>query len=229
VSEFIVHGIPGSPYVRSPLLVLEEKGLPYRLAAFGFGGQRTPEHTARHPFQKMPAIEHGDFRLFETQAILRYIDRVAPEPVLMPTDIRRLARMDQLLNITDSYLAPRISGALAFPRMVAPRFGMPIDEAKIAAAMPDAVQAVAAVAGLLGDGAYLTGDTITLADLHMIPQMSFLPHFAEGQALLAPHAGLAAWIARMEARPSMAATRWEKLMEKQGLPLPPLPAEAVAA
>jgi glutathione S-transferase len=229
MSTFIVHGIPGSPYVRSPLLVLEEKGLPWRLAAFGFGGQRTPEHSARHPFQKMPAIEHGDFQLFETQAILRYIDRIVPEPALAPADIRRLARMDQLLNITDSYLAPRISGALAFPRMVAPRFGMPVDEEKIEAAMPDAVQAVAAVAGLLGSGEYLTGDTLSLADLHMIPQMSFLPHFAEGRALLGPHVNLAAWIARMEARPSMAATSWEALMERQGLPLPPLPEEAVAA
>lgn len=228
MTQFIVHGIPGSPYVRSPLLVLEEKGLPWRLAALAFGGQRTPEHTARHPFQKMPAVEHGDFALYEAQAILRYIDRVAPEPALAPTDIRRLARMDQLLNITDSYLAPRISGALAFPRMVAPRFGMPVDEEKIAAAVPDAAVAVAEVARLLGEGEFLTGDTISLADLHMIPQMSFLPHFAEGRELLSPHANLAAWIARMEARPSMAATSWEALMEQAGIPLPPLP-EPVAA
>jgi glutathione S-transferase len=229
MTMFTIHGIPGSPYVRSPLLVLEEKGLPYRLAALAFGGQRTPEHSARHPFQKMPAMEHGDFALYEAQAILRYIDRVAPEPALMPTDIRRLARMDQLLNITDCYLAPRISGALAFPRMVAPRFGMPVDEAKIAAAVPDAIPAVAEVARLLGDGEFLTGDTLTLADLHAIPQLSFLPHFAEGRDLLAPHANLAAWIARMESRPSMAATSWEALMEKAGVPLPPMPAEAVAA
>lgn len=229
MSDFIIHGIPGSPYVRSPLLLLEEKGLPYGLAALAFGGQRTPEHTARHPFQKMPALDHGDFQLYEAQAILRYIDRVAPEPAMMPGDIRRLARMDQLLNITDAYLAPRISGALAFPRMVAPRFGMPVDEEKIAAAMPDAAQALAAVAELLGESAYLTGDTMTLADLHMIPQMSFLPHFDEGRELLAPHANLAAWIARMEERPSMAATSWETLMDKLGVPLPPMPAEPVAA
>lgn len=229
MTPFIVHGIPGSPFVRSPLLALEEKGLPYRLAALSFGGQRSPEHTARHPFQKMPAFEHGDFQLYEAQAILRYIDRVAPEPALAPADIRRLARMDQLLNITDWYLAPRVSGALAFPRLVAPRFGMPVDEAKIAAAVPEAMPAIAEVARLLGDSEFLTGDTISLADLHAIPQLSFLPHFAEGRALLAPHANLAAWIARMEARPSMAATSWEALMEKQGMPLPPLPAEPVAA
>ncbi len=226
---FIVHGIPGSSYVRSPLLLLEEKGVPWRLAAIPFGGQRSPEHTARHPFQKIPAFEHDGFELYETQAILRYIDRVVPEPALSPVDVRRLARMDQLLNITDHYLAPRISGALAFPRLVAPRFGMPVDEAKIEAAVPEAVPVIAEIARLLGDQPYLTGDAISLADTHMIPQMSFLPHFAEGRALLAPHARLAAWIERMEARPSLAATSWEALMDLSGLPLPPMPADAAAA
>ena len=32
----------------------------------------------------MPAIEHGDFTLYETQAIVRYIDRVWPQPALTP-------------------------------------------------------------------------------------------------------------------------------------------------
>ena len=61
---FTVHGIPGSPYVRSPLLALEEKGLDWRLAAIPFGGQRSEEYTARHPFQKIPAFEHDGFQLY---------------------------------------------------------------------------------------------------------------------------------------------------------------------
>ncbi|MCW3847260.1 glutathione S-transferase family protein [Sphingomonas sp. LB-2] len=220
---FVIHGIPGSPYVRSPLLALEEKGVPYTLAAFAFGGQRSPEHTARHPFQKMPALEHDGFALYEAQAILRYIDRVAGGPSLTPSDIRQTARMDQLLNIADHYLAPRITGPMAFQRLVAPRFGMPVDEARIEAAIPDGAVAVGEVARLLDDQPFMAGDAISLADCHLISQLSFLPHFDEGRALLAPHANLSAWIARMEARPSMAATSWERLMEKQGQALPPLP------
>ena len=37
MSDFIVHGIPGSPYVRSALLALEEKGLPYTIPAKKLG------------------------------------------------------------------------------------------------------------------------------------------------------------------------------------------------
>ncbi|MBO9714042.1 glutathione S-transferase family protein [Sphingomonas sp.] len=229
MSKFIVHGIPGSPYVRSPLLVLKEKGLDWELAAFGFGGQRAPEHLERQPFAKMPAFEHDGFRLYEVQAILRYIDRIAPEPAMTPADPRQAARMDQLLNIADCYLAPRITGAIAFQRLVAPRFGMPCDEAKIAGAMPDAGVAVGEVARLMGEGPYLVGDQPTLADFHLIAQLSFLPQCAEGRVLLAPYPQLAAWIARMAERPSMARTEWERLAGEADMPVPPMPAETVAA
>ncbi|MBS0333893.1 MAG: glutathione S-transferase N-terminal domain-containing protein, partial [Proteobacteria bacterium] len=100
MSKIIVHGVPGSPYVRMPLLACEEKGAPYELAAmtFGSGVTKTPEHLARHPFGRIPAIEHGEFKLYEAQAILRYIDRAFDGPALTPADARAAARMDQVLN-----------------------------------------------------------------------------------------------------------------------------------
>lgn len=229
MAEFTLHGIPGSPYLRSPLLALEEKGADWTLAALGFGENRTPEYAAMHPFQKIPVLDHGDFRLYETQAILRYIDRMAGGPSLTPADVRAAARMDQLLNIADCYLAPRVSGALSFPRAVAPRFGLPVDDDAVAAAVPGAKAAVDEVARLLGEGRYFTGDAVSLADLHIYTQLSFVPLFAEGKALLAPHANLAAWIVRMDARPSARATSWEAVAARAGGVVPPMPGEAVAA
>ncbi len=230
MSEFVVHGIPGSPYVRSPLLVLAEKGAPWRLAAVPFGGHKTPEFAERQPFGKIPAFEHDGFRLYETQAIIRYIDRVVPAPPLTPADPQKAARMDQLLNIADCYLSARFTGPLAFNRLVAPRFGMPVDEDKFAAAIPEAAHVIGVIAGLLGDQPFMAGEALSLADLHLISQLSFAPHFDEGRALLAPHPALVAWIERMEMRPSMAATSWEALMAAAGYPLPPMPEkETVAA
>ncbi len=211
MTEFVIHGIPGSPYVRAPLLALEEKGLPWRLAAIPMGGNRTPDYCAIHPFQKIPTLDHGDFRLYETRAILDYLDRIAPEPPLTPADPKQAARMNQLIGITDSYLAARLSGAVTFPRLIAPEFGMPVDEAAIAAAVPAAADVVEEVARLLGDQPFMAGDALSLADLMLAPHLVFVPHFAEGAAMLAPHANLVAWIARMDARPSMAATSWDRL------------------
>jgi glutathione S-transferase len=213
MTEFVIHGIPGSPYVRAPLLALEEKGLPWRLAPVPMGGNRAPEYRPIHPFQKIPTLDHGDFRLYETRAILNYLDRIAPDPALTPTDPRQAARMDQLIGITDAYLAGRVSGPLTFPRMVAASFGMPVDEDAVAAAVAPAAEVVDEVARLLADQPFMAGEALSLADLMLAPHLAFLPHFAEGAAILAPHANLAAWIARMDARPSMAATSWERLKE----------------
>ena len=44
MTEFVLHGIPGSPYVRSVALALEEKGLGWRLAAVQMGAHRAPEY-----------------------------------------------------------------------------------------------------------------------------------------------------------------------------------------
>ena len=217
MTDFVIHGVPGSPYVRTPLLVLEEKGLPWRIAAIGMGENRTPEYKARvHPFAKIPTLDHGDFRLYETRAIIDYIDQVSPEPPLTPAEPRLRARMNQIIGIVDSYVAARVSGAITFPRLIAPRFGMPTDNAAIAAAIEPAREAIDELARLLGDQAYVAGTELSLADLMLIPHLSYLPDFDEGMDLIGPHANLRRWMDRMTARPSFAATQWEKLAALSG-------------
>ena len=80
MSELIVYGVPGSPFVRAPLIACEEKGAPWRLVPLGPGESRQPAHLARHPFGRVPAVEHESFGFYETQAILRYIDQMFRVP-----------------------------------------------------------------------------------------------------------------------------------------------------
>lgn len=213
MADFVVWGVPGSPYVRSALLGLEEKGASWRLAPLGMGEAQSPAHLARHPFGRMPVLDHGDFRLYEAQAILRYLDRILPEPALTPTDPEAAARMDQVLGVTDWYVFPQLSSGVVFPRLIAPMFGMPTDEAKIAENLPKARVSLTELARLLGHQPYFGGETVSLADLHLAPQVLFLGEFEEGRELAAPHDNLRAWAARMAARPSFAATSWERLSE----------------
>ena len=227
MTDFTIHGIPGSPYVRAPLLVLEEKGLPWRLEPLAMGGNRTPEYKARlHPFAKIPVLDHGDFRLYETRAILDYVDQIAPGPALTPDDPKQRARMNQVIGIVDSYVAPRISGAVTFPRLVAPRFGMAVDDAAVVAAIPAAQEVIDELARLLGDQDYMAGPALSLADAMLIPHLVFIPDFPEGVAMIAPHANLAAWIERVKARPSMAATDWGVLLERFPVAAEPMTADA---
>src|SRR5471030_192160 len=163
MTPIIVHGIPGSPYVRKPLLVCEEKGAPYRLAAmtFGTGANKTPQYLGRNPFGRIPTIEHGDFVLYECQAIARYIDQVFDGPSLTPADPRAQARMNQVMNIVDWYVMPSISIGIGFNRVVKPKFGMPADEEAVEKALPMARTCVAALEEILGGKSYFAGDAVS--------------------------------------------------------------------
>jgi glutathione S-transferase len=214
MAEFIVHSIPGSPFGRAVLTTLEEKGARYSFSPLAPGGLRSPEHLARHPFGRVPVLEHDGFLLYETQAILRYLDRVLPNPALTPADPKRAARMDQVMNVNDWYLFQGVANVIVFHRVVGPRvMGLAPDEAAIEAAMPKARAVFDELARLLGGQSFFTGETMTLADLLVAPHLGLFSLAPEWPALVAPHDNLVAWLPRMEARPSLQATTWERVSE----------------
>jgi glutathione S-transferase len=214
MSELTVHSIPGSPFGRATLATLEEKRASYRFSPVLPGTLRSPEHLARHPFGRVPVLEHDGFMLYETQAILRYLDRVLPSPALTPSDPKRAARMDQVMNVNDWYLFHDVGNVIGFHRVVGPRLmGLKPDEAAIEAAMPKARAVFAELARLLGRQPFFAGDSISLADLMVAPQLAFFTATPEWAELGAPHPNLVAWLSRMEARPSMQATTWDRVSE----------------
>ncbi len=212
MDEFTVYTIPGSPYARAVFVALEEKDLPYRLIPLAPGATKAAEHLARHPFGRMPVIDHGGFSLYETQAIVRYIDRIQPRPSLTPAEPRAAARMDQLMGINDWYLFQGVSTVIAFQRVVGPRLlGLTPDEESIAEAMPRARLVFEVLGSLLGEQSWFVGDSPTLADVMLAPQIDFFSQTPEWQTLTAPHGNLVSWIERMNERPSMQATTWERM------------------
>jgi glutathione S-transferase len=208
MSDIVIHGIPGSPFVRAVQMGAEEKGVNYRLQALSPGESKSKEYLERHhPFGRVPAIEHGDFRLYETQAILRYIDAVFPQPALQPREPRAIARMNQIIGINDWYFFPKVAAVIVFQRIVGPvLMGRVSDEDAIARALPDARVCVAELARLLGDQPFLAGDALSIADLMLAPQLDFFAATPEGRDLLTGGA-LVDWLARMNERPSMLKTQ----------------------
>ena len=209
MSEFTVYSIPGSPYGRAVLATLEEKGAPYRLSPVAPGAFRSEPHISRHPFGKVPVLEHAGFMLYETQAILRYLDRVLPDPPLTPADPRVAARMDQLLNVNDCYLFREVATVITFQRVVGPRLlGMTPDEEAIAAVMPRAHLVFDELARFLDDQAFFTGEALSLADLLLASDIDFFTGIPEWEPLVGARPNLCAWLERMTARPSFQATTW---------------------
>jgi glutathione S-transferase len=211
MSDLVFFGVPGSPYVRMPLLACEEKGVAYRLEALAPGQSKEPAYLARHPFGRIPAMEHDGFGLYEAQAMLRYIDEAFDGPPLQPTDPKARARMSQVLNIVDWYVMPSLSAGIGFNRIIAPIFGFPVDEAKVKAAIPLARTSLTALEDLLGAQRYFGGDQITLADLAAVAHLDMVPKSPEGAELIAG-SPLLAWLDRMAERPSVRKTAFEKMM-----------------
>jgi glutathione S-transferase len=212
MNQFIVHSIPGSPYGRAVLATLEEKNADYRLAPLTAGALKVEPHLSRHPFGRIPALEHDGFMLYETQAILRYLDRVLPEPALTPPDAKSAARMDRAMNVNDWYLYQGVANVIGFHRVVAPRLiGAAPDEAAIAAAMPKARVTFRELSRLLGTQSYFAGELISLADLMIAPQLDIFARAPEWTTLTAETPNLVEWLERMTVRPSFEATTWERL------------------
>lgn len=212
MSEFIVHTVPGSPFARAVMAVLEEKGARWRVSPLAPGAAKQEPHISRHPFGRMPVLEHDGFTLYETQAILRYVDRVLPQPALTPADPRAAARMDQLMNVNDWYLFQGCASVIAFHRVVAPRIlGLAPDEAAIAAALPAGRKVFAELSRLLDGQDCFAGPQVSLADLILAPQIDLLAETPEWPELSGGKPNLAGWLERMRRRPSMQATTWEKV------------------
>jgi len=214
MSQFIVHSIPGSPYGRAVLATLVEKGASYRLLPVAPGTFRAEPHISRHPFGRVPVLEHDGFMLYETQAIVRYLDRVAPGPALTPTDAQALARMDQVMNVCDWYLFQGVGNVIGFQRVVGPKLlGLKTDEGVIAQAMPKAHAVFNELSRLLGDASYFGGHRLTLADLMIAPQIDFFAEMPEWAPLTAAAPNLVTWLARMNERACMKQTTWERVAQ----------------
>jgi glutathione S-transferase len=207
----IVYGPAGSTYVWSARLALAEKGVTHELVDVPFGKHREEPHLSRQPFAKVPAFEHDGFALYETQAIVRYIDERFAGTPLQPEDVHQWSRMNQIIGIVDAYAWPSIAGTILFNRMIAPRFlGREPDEAAISQALPRARLYLAEIDRLMEDHHFLAADFVTLADLMVIPLLYYFGNIPDGRAPLAEHPKLQDWIKHMEVRQSFQVTkpRW---------------------
>jgi len=84
-------------------IVLEEKGLPYRVKCVSPGDvwKKVPEVLAKHPLGKVPYIDDGELTLYDSTVINEYLNEAYPEPALLPADPEQRARARALENYAD--------------------------------------------------------------------------------------------------------------------------------
>jgi len=207
-ADVVLYGPAYSTYTRTARLALEEKAARYRLVEVDFlrGANKSSEHLARHPFGKVPVLEHGEVTLYETIAITDYIDSTFPGHPLQPTDASGRARTLQAIGILMSYIYGPMVGQIIVERMIKPILGQPADEAVAQSGAHRLRKGLAVLEALMGNSPFLNGKSFSLADLYLIPMWAYFIQTPEGKAAMPTVPCLEQWWQAMSARPSVVNT-----------------------
>jgi glutathione S-transferase len=194
-----IHGMPPSTFTRAVRMACHEKGIDYELVPTTPGDVRP-----LNPFSKIPAITHGDFTLYESAAILRYLDRTFAGPKLWPDDTREAALVDQwVAAICDSVLH-------SAQFYMAVRFGLVQLPAEIVQKYLDRTRDILpAFDRQLGKTRFLVGAGLTAADLLFAPMFAYFPEVPEMKAIADAAPNCRRWAAEIAERPSFKATESE--------------------
>ena len=97
----------GSPYAWRVWLALEHKRIPHnwKLLSFDAGDLQKPSFRAINPREKVPAIVDDGFALYESSAILEYLEDKQPEPRLFSANLRERAIQRRMIREADAYFA----------------------------------------------------------------------------------------------------------------------------
>lgn len=172
-----------SSYTRSVRMALAEKGLAY---TFQPCAPHSPDILAVHPFGRIPALRDGETTLFETSAIVRYLDECfGPGPQLLPGSILGRAVCEQWVSAVNAYLydtmVRRYVLQYLFPRGTD---GQP-DRGVIDGALREMPAQLAALDKAYGACDWLAGGALSMADLFVAPILAGVERMPEGPSLLA--------------------------------------------
>jgi glutathione S-transferase len=200
----IVYGSSLSPFVRKVLAFAAEKGIELELQPTGMPNY-LPEYLEASPFRKMPAFRDGDYTLADSSAIIHYLEAKQPEPSLIPAEPRARGKVVWFDEFSDTILCA-CGAKMFFNRIVAPRFlGR---EGDLAAADTAEREELPPILDYLervvpDAGAYLVGDSITLADIAVASPFANLGHLG-CEIDASRHGRVRAWADSILSRPSFA-------------------------
>lgn len=203
----ILRGYRYSVYNRIALVALHEKGVVYETEEINpFAANVSEDYLKRHPFGRVPVLSNGEFDVFETSAITRYINTAFDGPELMPSKAEALARVTQVVSIVDSYGYRAMVRQVFAQRVFRPALGEFSDEAVITAGIDASHSVLSSLNTIAKEGRVLDGQNFTLADCHLAPMIGYFVQAPEGAAALKVYSELDDWWKTVSQRKSLHAT-----------------------
>lgn len=207
MSTYKLLGHHGSTCARAVIATCVEVGAGYDLQTIDLtkAEHKSADFLKQHqPFGQVPVLYDGEYRLFESRAIMRYLASKHKADALYPTDLKQRGLVEQWLSVNQSNEGPIVAIVSEFffsPFLT----GSTPDQAKV----PDFKAKLNALLDILeaqlSKTSYLAGDKFTLADLSFLPYMQYLLQCAGFEKSFDGHAKVKAWWTACSARDS-----WKK-------------------
>jgi glutathione S-transferase len=195
-----LYGFPPSPNTWKVRAVAAHLGLPldFELVDLTKGEQRTPRYLSLNPTGRTPTLVDGDFKLWESTAIMQYLASGKPN-ALWPNDPRTRADIMRWQSWQLAHWNVEACGPLLFERLVKKVLNLgPPDEAAVAKGIECFNKDTKVLDAHLAGQPYLVGREPTLADFSMAAPLF---HAQAADLPLAPFARVREWFGRVSALP----------------------------
>lgn len=191
-----LHYHPLSPNARPVLATLEHLGLSVdkQVVDITQGEQQNPEFVALNPNGKIPVLEDGDFVLWESAAICQYLADAYGQGTLYASEPRGRADITRWLLWRNAHWHPACS-TITFENVIKPMLGQQRDDAKAQEGRQQFAQFAPVLEQRLGQGAFLVGDTVTIADFSVASSLSY---WEQAQIPLGDYPAIRAWLERLD-------------------------------
>ena len=197
-----LYTFPPSTNSRKVRIALLEKGLEFERVNVDLSKreQKNPEYLKIHPFGQIPALDDEGFVIYDSTVINEYLEDEYPYPPLMPSDSEGRARARLMEDFRDSHFNPYFVHILQETRKPEGER----DEQRIQNAKAEITKGLDRIESELQDREYLAGP-FSLADVAFMSNLELLDRFSI-PVDANKYKKTVAWIDRLKARPSFAAS-----------------------
>ena len=150
--------------VQKAMWVVGELGLPHERYDVGgnFGKNKEPAYLSMNPNGLVPTLQDGDFILWESNAIVRYLSRLHGAGSLEPSDPKAIGRANQWMDWQLSVAGPAIFAAF-WGLIRTPEDKR--DLAAITASQNKTTEAMKILDAQLGRTPYVAGNEFSMGDI----------------------------------------------------------------
>lgn len=189
---------PHSTFCRRVRIALHEKGLRAEEVQAGAEVRASPAFRALNPYGRIPVLLDGSLVLYESTAILEYLEALRPDPPLVPSAAGARARVAMHVKLCDLEFTPH-AVRIQRPKRLEPEERW--DRSAMAQAREPIASHYAKLERELEGRDYLVGNDFTWADLVYVPFLHFHPLLE-----IELPTRIAAWWQRLSQRDSVRAT-----------------------